>query len=175
MYTAGTPYSSLQCGHGDEPPSAPLECLQCEQRRRSARIPGVRAGACCGPLAVWLSELVIQCAGKWNENILKKPRHWHVWLVQQARTGCIHRTMSRRYVYEDLVPSGWEKKKGGLEGICVVIWNEPGESEREEHMQTVKRVIQQPLWYPPLVWLQLAWSLVKNDFLVQRNPRKKTH
>lgn len=42
-------------------------------------------------------------------------------------------------------------------------WSEisQAEREREEHMWTVKRVIQQPLWYPPLVWLQLAGSLVK--------------
>lgn len=63
-------------------------------------------------------------------------------------------------------------KVGG--SLCGGLKTSRAGREREEHMPAVKRVIQQPLWYPPLVWLQLAWTPVKktkNCFLEQRNPQ----
>lgn len=138
--------------HGDDPPSAPLECLQCAQRRRSAQVPGVCARACCGPPAVWLSEPVIQPADTENKHIWKEAHNtgmhmgttncrilhnnllrWYHELGQAAFIRLCHKVMCMKILF----PLGEKRRGGGPEGLCVVVWNKPGgKSEGGTHVNS---------------------------------------
>ena len=78
MYTAGTPSTRLPenclcvrlCVHGDDPPSAPLECLQCAQRNK--KISSSPWGLCSGLLRAPGCVTVWACDSAYTE-------YKHIW------------------------------------------------------------------------------------------------
>lgn len=180
------------CVHGDDPPSAPLECLQCaERRRRSVWVyPRSLLGPAVGPkqydcLDLWFSLLTHQKSRKHLERIaqcqcicghdncqivLNNLLHWcHEPIGQVALIRLCQKVTCMRLWFL------WEEKNAVDLKEFMWWWSEISQAERvrEAHMWIVKRVNQQPLWYPPLGWLQLAWSLVKKTAHLYNECTKK--